>query len=254
MSEQSELIEFLKAAKEAVSERFSSPLLSSFCIAWCLWNYKFIVILFSKNSVESTFNLIEKISFPNGMTIFLHGLLYPFLSAIAYIYLYPYPAKHIYVFRLKRQKEINQLKKKIHDETPLTVEESRILIKKYFELEQNNKKIINSLQSEISDLNEQIKNSFKSQAEDKTNIIYDRVDPTQLAILNLIENNGGSANQKLIIKNSGQQKIKTEFDLGELLRKNLIRQNYDYNITDYVYTFTQPGRKTYLEQNSSASE
>jgi hypothetical protein len=54
--------EIVKSAKAQLSERIASPLIGSFVISWCLWNYKFLVILFSASAfmwpVRETFSLV----------------------------------------------------------------------------------------------------------------------------------------------------------------------------------------------------
>jgi len=115
--------EILKSAKAQISERIASPLIGSFVISWCLWNYKFLVILFSSASVSQTFALIDKIAFPTFWALVLNGILLPILTAVAYIFAYPYPAKYVYEFTRRRQKEINEVRQRIEDETLLTIEE-----------------------------------------------------------------------------------------------------------------------------------
>ena len=80
--------DLLTSAKQTLTERLASPLLGSFAAAWCTWNYKFLVILFSSAGVSQTFGLIEKFSFPDVASIFTRGIIYPLLSAVAYVFFY----------------------------------------------------------------------------------------------------------------------------------------------------------------------
>lgn len=119
--------EIMKSAKDSLLDRLSNPLLGSFILSWCLWNYKFLVILFSAASVTTTFKLVDSTAFPDTYTVFTQGLAFPMLTAMAYIFIYPYPAKFVYGFTGRRQREINELRRLIDNETPLTLEESRAI-------------------------------------------------------------------------------------------------------------------------------
>jgi hypothetical protein len=123
--------ETFKALQQTLVERFSSPLLSSFVIAWLGWNYKFVMIVMSSNTVTTTLDLIHRVSFPDWQAIALHGIAYPLGSALAYIFLYPYPARWVYKFVLHQQRASNLLRSTIEEETPLTLEESSRLREEY---------------------------------------------------------------------------------------------------------------------------
>lgn len=67
------LDDLLTSAKQTLVERLASPLLGSFAAAWCVWNYKFLVVLFSSAGVSQTFALIEKFAFPDAWSILIRG-------------------------------------------------------------------------------------------------------------------------------------------------------------------------------------
>ena len=75
-------------------------------------------------SVTEKFHLIDTLAFPYWYSLGLNGILVPALTAAAYICLYPYPAKFVYAFTRNRQKEINDIRRLIENQTPLTLEES----------------------------------------------------------------------------------------------------------------------------------
>lgn len=121
------LDDLLSSAKDSLLERIASPLIGSFVVAWPLWNYKFLVILFSDNDVTTTFHLIEQIAFPDAWAVISRGIAFPLLSTLAYVFLYPYPAKLVYGFVRRRQVELNELKLAIESAELLSVEQSRVL-------------------------------------------------------------------------------------------------------------------------------
>jgi len=202
--------EIVKSAKAQLSERIASPLIGSFAISWSLWNYKFLVILFSAASVTQTFTLIDKIVFPTTWSLILNGVLLPAATTFAYIFLYLYPAKYVYEFTRRRQKEINEVRQRIEDETLLTIEESRKIRAEVLQLEKAHQEIVDRLDVEISRLKLEIKNgqpelpTVPPAADDSS---QEAVTPTQLAVLKLLEKAGGKMNEDILIKSSKESKV-----------------------------------------------
>lgn len=116
-----------KTLSRLIEERLSSPLLSTFIISWCLWNYRFLVILLSDASVSTTFRLIDTVAFPSTTDLLLKGLALPLATTVLYIYAYPYPSKAVYDAWRRQQQELNKIKQRYDDQQPLTIEESRQL-------------------------------------------------------------------------------------------------------------------------------
>jgi len=242
--------DLLKAAKDTIAERLASPLLGGFAVAWCLWNYKFLVILFSAAGVSQTFTLIESVAFPDTWSILTRGALYPLASAILYVFAYPYPARFVYAFTLKRQREVNQIKRQIEEETLLTLEQSRIIRAEYVQFERKNQETVDRLNSEVSRLNAALeltqKKSLSRPDLPPAERLYGALEPTQFALLQLLEKRGGMATQGDLIKGSTEPKVKTEFDLGELERRELLSKDYDQNLHAYTFEFTHEGRRVLL--------
>ena len=247
--------EILKSAKAQISERIASPLIGSFVISWSLWNYKFLVILFSSASVSQTFLLIDKIAFPTVWSLALNGVLLPILTAVTYIFVYPYPAKYVYEFTRHRQKEINAVRQRIEDETPLTIEESRIIRAEVFQTEKAHQEIVDRLNGEIS----RLKLDFAIPIIERTpeqpntnNFSKQDLTPTQLALLKLLEKAGGKQREDDLIHSSKESKVKTEFDLGELVKLGLLQKSFDHRKDAFVYEFLHEGRRILLKSESSA--
>ncbi|WP_227716002.1 MULTISPECIES: hypothetical protein, partial [unclassified Marinobacter] len=121
--------ELSKTIRAQLHERVSSPLLATFSIAWLVWNYKFVLILFASVSLQEKFQMIDAVAFPSGILILLNGLVYPLAAALVLIFLYPIPAKYVYEYAKKRQRDLKEIQQKIDDETPLTKEEARAIRK-----------------------------------------------------------------------------------------------------------------------------
>jgi hypothetical protein len=252
------LSDILQSARQTFIERLSSPLLGAFSISWCAWNWKFLVILFSNNSVTTTFELVEKIAFPDSSAVLFRGLILPLLTSLAYVFVYPYPARYVYGFTLRMQRKINQIKQKIAEETPLTIEESRKLRAEYVENELRQTETIQRLNDEIARLNSLVKTQDRKdrsvQPLSQAERIYGKLEPTQLAVLRLLEKKGGNSLEKDLIESSRLTRVKTEFDLGELLRRSLIERNYSSRDGGHVIKFTHEGRGVLLNSEKNQSQ
>jgi hypothetical protein len=169
-----------------------------------------------------------------------------------YVFAYPYPARFVYAFTLRRQREINAIKRKIEEETPLTLEESRVLRAEYVQLERKHQEIVDRLSTEISRLNTALDETQKTALArpelEPAERLYGALEPTQLALLQQLEKHGGEAAEKVLVKSSTEPKIKTEFDLGELERRKLIKKDFDQRNMEYMYEFTHEGRRVLLNE------
>jgi hypothetical protein len=247
------LDDIISAAKQSVLERVASPLLGSFVIAWCLWNWKFLVILFSDASVSQTFVLIEKHAFPEWTAIACRGILFPIATAAAYVFLYPYPARIVYGFTLRRQREINMTRQKIADETLLTLEESRRLRAEFVEQDRKQNERVRNLNEEIARLSTALE---VMKAEEKPELstderLYDTLEPSQLFLLRILERADGPALESDLIKKTPEPRLKAEFDIGELERRKLLHRNFDQARNAYTLEFTHAGRRALLEGKAS---
>lgn len=244
--------EALKSAKAQINERIASPLIGSFALSWCLWNYRFLVILFSNASISQTFGLIDSVVFPTTWSLVMNGVLLPALTTAIYIFGYPYPARFVYGFTRRRQKEINEIKQRIEDETPLTIEESRRVRAEVLQAEKNHQEVVDRLNAELSRLKAELANLQTKRPPDPVDSelpVIQPLEPTQLALLRLLEKEGGKEEEERLIRINTQSKVKTEFDLGELVRMKLVDRNYDQNASDYIYKFTHEGRRILLQSS-----
>lgn len=106
-------------------ERATSPLLGAFVISWCLWNYDFLLILISSDDPISKLKSIEANIFPNDWWWIIYRVGGPLVTALAYIFLYPFPAQYVYRYTKFQHKKMKKIQQEAEDLTPLTIEESR---------------------------------------------------------------------------------------------------------------------------------
>lgn len=253
------LEDLLKAARDQVADRLASPLLGSFLVSWCLWNYKFLVILFSAATVSQTFHLIETVAFPDRASIALYGVLLPLLTAAAYIFAYPYPAKLVYGFTRRRQREILELRRKIEDETPLTIEDSRRIRAEVLQAEQKHREEIDRMAQDLTRAREELEKIKPATVSAPPKLatppkISPLLESGQRELLRKLERQGGKASREVLLPKTGQAKVRTEFDLGELERLDLLSKDYDQNEGDYVYELTHEGRRVVIKDSKSGGD
>lgn len=112
-----------KELKASLFQRIKSPFFGSFFIGWFIFNYRFIIVLFSDKSIEEKFQLIDTtnlimnvkpllIPFTNFQIepIYLTTLIYPFLIALIYIGIVPFFEYYISMPIWKKHQ--NRLKEK----------------------------------------------------------------------------------------------------------------------------------------------
>jgi len=251
--------DLIKSIKAHLYERTTSPLFGTFSISWAIWNYKFLVVLASSMDANEKFNYISTFLYPNVSTCMLEGIAFPLLTTLAFIFIYPYPAKFVYEFTKNRQKELKRIKQEIEDETPLTIEESRKVRREMAMLEIEFGNEIIRKDSEIQRLKELVneikqQNHVDSQTEtteekpspeplqDKP---LENIDSEKLDLLLLISMYDNPY-EKDIVGRSKTSKVKTEFNLGELENMNLVKSHS--SLQGKYYSITHKGRTLLIKE------
>ncbi|MFK5912933.1 MAG: hypothetical protein QM484_01045 [Woeseiaceae bacterium] len=245
--------DLIKSIKAHLYDRATSPLFGTFAVSWVIWNYKFIIIIFSSMEAHEKFDYIATFLYPSINSCLSTGLAYPALTTLTFIFLYPYPAKFVYSFTRKKQKELKEIKQKIEDETPLTHEESKKIRRDMAALELEYEKELERRSSEtqrLKDLVEELKNEMRDDSstriDDSSEISkMEFIEPSinvneeQLELLDLVSNNDYPS-EKDIVKWSKTTKVKTEYNLGELVNNELLSDHYSSK--GKSYSITHKGR------------
>jgi hypothetical protein len=111
-----------------IYQRLSSPLFGSFAIAWVCWNHQYLLILAANEPIQARLQIARMLVYPDTVTLWLRGFVWPALCAVLFILAYPYPSKLLFGYWHKRQVELKKLRDQIEGETLLTREESRKII------------------------------------------------------------------------------------------------------------------------------
>lgn len=120
------LDDLTKEIKAQLYERVKSPLFGAFAFSWMIWNYRVLLALVSDLKFPEKMQYIDK-TYPTAWDLSLHGVLGPLVSAVLFLWLYPYPARWMYSYWATQQKKLKEVQQSIEDETPLTRDEARVL-------------------------------------------------------------------------------------------------------------------------------
>jgi hypothetical protein len=252
------LEELLQSTRASLTERLTSPLLGTFLLSWVIWNWKFLVILFSDASVLTTFALTQTHSFPDAQAILLRGLLLPAITALAFILLYPYPYRWVLEYTLQQQRRTAAVRLKVEDETPLTLADSRRLRAEIVNMDRKSRETVASLNEEIArlnaalELNRRTGESSTDTPEGQDEEPNDPLSMIELQVLNAIDKSGGRALQGDILPRLDATRIEKEFAVGELERRELIHKGRNLAGGSPMITFTHKGRKALLDSKNQA--
>lgn len=158
--------DILSSLRLQIYERLSSPLFGSFVVAWVCWNHRLLTILFSTLPVTERFHLIDTVHFPTTQAAWLIGFAYPMASALAFIFIYPFPSKWILAFWLKRQNELKKLRDEIEGQVLLTKKESQAIKSRALESNLKNEATIQQLRDELETAKEHIRKASEENAND----------------------------------------------------------------------------------------
>ncbi|CDT80493.1 conserved hypothetical protein [Vibrio diabolicus] len=116
----------ITSIKAYLYERSVSPLLGSLIVSWAAWNYKFFLLWVSGMNFPDKLRYVQ-ILYNSDYEIYLQGMLFPFLTSMAYLFVFTYPAEWVYRFSLGRQSLLNKLKNEKQENELLTLEQSKVI-------------------------------------------------------------------------------------------------------------------------------
>jgi hypothetical protein len=148
--------DILKSIRVQLYERAVSPLTGGFIIAWCLWNYRFFLVLFSELTLSEKIEWIDCDLYDSRQDAFYFVLLYPLLSTVFYLFIYPYIARLVFKFVRKKQVEMINDKKEIDGKILVDEEEFQQFKKDVHSMEEEYRKESDNKDKEIQNRNEKI--------------------------------------------------------------------------------------------------
>lgn len=107
-----------------VQERTTNPLTFSFIASWCLWNYKFFIILAGDGSTAARLQAVDAL-YPFAWATYVgHAFGLPLITACAYVFIYPNISARVIDHYRTKQVAIANSVRTIEGERLLTVEDS----------------------------------------------------------------------------------------------------------------------------------
>jgi hypothetical protein len=127
--------EVTKSILTNIQDRAVSPLFGAFVISWSLWNYKFILAILAFIPLEEKLSFIEQVLYPDFWESILFLGVGPLLTSLGFIFGYPYPARWVFRFWRKKQKQLRDIRLEIENESLLTLEESKRIRRQIIEIQ-----------------------------------------------------------------------------------------------------------------------
>lgn len=153
--------DIIKDFKASLYERTASPLFVTFIAAWGGWNYRLIVTVLSSTDLDAKLAKLDKLVPGDWYLQAWQFGLGPLLTALAFLLLYPHPARWVYKYWQTQQKMLKKERQKIEDETPLTLEESQKIRTQFNELRMRYLKDSSEFESQISAMREMLESKDK---------------------------------------------------------------------------------------------
>lgn len=208
--------------------------------------------------LASSIPFTEKVSyidsqiFPTFQLVLLQGSIYPLLTALFLIFAYPIPAKYVYEYARKRQRELKEIQRRIDDETPLSREEAREIRREALNASIDYEKEIQSKSAEITRLKELIEelqqvppsllSNQSSQTDPPSLVSAPALNDLQFEMLRKIAQTTDGILKKTLLAKSGNDVVLNEYNLGELISAGLVTENYKASQRDYIIKANHSGR------------
>ena len=157
--------DIIKSIRATLYERTSSPLFGSLATSWAIWNWRLFVVVFSNMSVQETFDYIDTVLYPDPLWRWLPLVGGPVLTALAFLYLFPFPAQWVFSFWGQRQRALKLIRQSIEDSTPLTIDESRAIRRQVIEIQTEYETQLAKRADEISRLKQIVTDEQTTRAE-----------------------------------------------------------------------------------------
>lgn len=163
--------------KAYLYDRAVSPLFGAFAVAWIVWNFRLILVVFGDADVWTKLTWIDNF-YSESITIhfvelnysrsLVIGLLYPFCTALLYILVYPLIAFPLFIVSLKFQSWMNNAKNSFHEGILLSPKKSREILRQLSTAEEEHEKELQEKDNEIALMQELI-DTLHSENAKKTN-------------------------------------------------------------------------------------
>jgi regulator of replication initiation timing len=147
-----------------IFERLTSPLFATFVASWCLWNYRFIMVLISDLKVNEKFSFIDNVllhkyenTYANSAWNCVHFLIGPAAVTVVFILYYQKISKIFYSVWLRQQVEIKETRDEIEKAIRLTEGEYQKMKKEALAGDKEYFETIDRLEKQITEFKDENK-------------------------------------------------------------------------------------------------
>lgn len=246
-------MDILKSIRAVLYERLSSPLISSFVIAWIVWNFKLLLVITASIPIAEKFKLIDYGLYSGLLERTALLLVGPLITSTAYVFGYPYIEKHVFKFWRERQKELKEIQQKIENETPVSLEQWRQLKQELIDLQTRYDTDIERKDEQIKQLRRQLETqpqptqTAKMSATDGLKL--ENFTSLQVELLEAVaeaERQNVIATEKWIQSKVKGDKIEKKYLLEDLTNRRYLKHDYSSRENDYYYELIHDGRYALL--------
>ena len=208
------------------------------------------MIIVSSAPLEDRLKLIDTLVFPSNSEFWLRTAVFPGIATAFLIFVYPFPAKWVYEYWHKRQRDLKLVQQRIDDEMPLTQEEAREIRTKAILQQIDFEKQLDAREDQILRLKEVIaKTQLQATevikpaaltAQEEVNKLGVRRDPIELdngqqSLLMKITNAEPLLREDLLAQAKGNP-LRLKHDIDKLLQYKLIHTSYPDGEEEYTST------------------
>ena len=236
---------FVRSAEDIVADRMSSPILGPFGISWSLWNYKYLIILVSKNSVSESFKLADRLLYPDWWHLWSYWLVLPAITTLLYIYVYPLAVERVLNYSLHKKAAIDSLRRKHDDGTIMPYEEGRRLKATLREMETEHSVELAKKDDQIKSLRARLDRDRERTSKVVLADSSQKLSELKRELLVTLGKDSGSMNLGDLIKVSHMKKVELEFNMEELSDGGYVDTSYG-GTGSPIYSLTQLGRAVAL--------
>lgn len=254
--------EVFSSIRNSLRERITSPLLGTFAIAWAIWNYRFLAVLFSEIPYHEKFSYIDSELYAGDfINRFLCQFVLPIISTLLFIWLYPILSKYVYRYWRTKQKEMREIRLQVEKETLLSVEESRKLLGEMISLERRFENELAGRDQEIRQLKDAIQagsnttemaEEFKPDQLQTLDQELSKLDGAKISVLKVLAEDERSDRRSYESRiesrlvELGFDLVAARLALEELSSENFISHQIDRRTRDYYWELKTKGRRAAL--------
>ena len=179
------LEEFEKSVKATLYDRLASPLIGSYVTAWCIFNYKVILIIFSDLQYTQKSEYIDALFAPWWNYPVRYG--FPLLWSAFYVFCYPAIAKFVFRKWQKYIKDKRDIKHEIEGTRLLTLAESEEIRTKYLQSENKIAELMQNSENELKEWKDRCNLLLNEKQQLKERL--EKYEPIQVVLSNQIIDN-----------------------------------------------------------------